>query len=137
LNNIKKLFTVLGTLVAITIGAIILVFFWYRFKAMHKRRQKKKQIVEQQRQFNSPGDNNNYQSTSPRYASSDMSSSVHSAQLPASQSQSQALIELPISQLSNIYKDIEAIDKEDPIENFIDDESLQQDSPEMQATTQC
>jgi hypothetical protein len=136
LNNMKKLFTVLGTLVAITIGAIILVFFWYRFKAMLRRRKKKKKFIENQRHFNSPALNSHH-SSAPRYASVDMLGSIHSAYLFDNKNQCEALIESPQA----IYKNIEAIEN-NRIENFIDDESLQQDLSEDKTTkipaiTQC
>jgi len=54
LNNIRKLFTVLTTLIGITICAICLVFFWYRMKSIVKRRRKKQTFVDQQQHFNSP-----------------------------------------------------------------------------------
>jgi hypothetical protein len=138
-NNAKKLFTVLGTLAAITIGAIILVILWYRLKAMFKRQEKKKKIVEQQRQLNSPSNNNH--STAPRYASSDMLGSIHSTQLTGNKSQSQALIAPASSSPSTIYKNVDAL-ANDPIQNFIDEENRQQNITDekpidIQATTQC
>jgi hypothetical protein len=128
----KKLFTVLGTLSAITIGAIILVFFWYRFKAMLKRRKKKKNFVEQQRHSNSPSINN-HNLVAPRYTSSDMLSSSQSAYLSTSKSQSEALIE---PSTSIIYKNIENINN-DSTENFIDQDSTEKKPTEIQAVTQC
>ncbi len=124
----KKLFTVLGTLVAITIGAIILVFFWYRFKTMLKRRKKKKSFVEQQRHFNSPSINN-HNLTVPCYTSSDMLGSIPGAYLSTIKSQSEALIE---PSTSNIYKNMEKIDND-----FTDQDSTEKKSKEMQAVTQC
>jgi hypothetical protein len=136
LNNMKKLFTVLGTLVAITIGAIILVFFWYHFKTILRRRKKKKKFIQHQRHFNSPVLNSPH-SSAPRYASVDMLGSIHSAYLFDNKNQSEALIQSP----QPIYKNIEAIEN-NRIENFIDDESLQQDLSEdkaakIPAMTQC
>jgi hypothetical protein len=131
----KKLFTVLATLAAITIGAIILVFFYYRFKTMLKRKRKKKNFVELQRQLSSPA-TNNYRSTVPRYASSDMLSSIHSGHIFGGKIQSEALIESSSSQPLTIYKNIDAVDK-DPIENLIEKENLQQDKIiEMQTINQ-
>jgi hypothetical protein len=110
----KKLFTVLATLAAITIGAIIIVFFWYRFKTMLKRRKKKKNFIELQRHFNSPI-TNNHPSTAPRYASSEILGSLHSGHLSGGKTQSEALIESPMSKPLTIYKNIEAIET-DPTE---------------------
>ncbi len=140
-NNARKLFIVLGTLIAITIGAIVLVILWYRFKAVFKQRKKKKKIIEQQKHLNSPT-NNHHHSTAPRYASSEMLSSIHSTQLIGNKSQSQALI-APTSPPATVYKNVDAL-VNDPIQNFIDDEN--QSSPqnltndrttEIQAITQC
>ena len=145
MNNAKKLFTVLGTLIAITIAAIIFVILWYRLKAIFKRRQKQKKLLEQQKHFNSPS-NNNLHSTAPRYASSDMLSSLPSAQLPGNKSQSQALI-APASPTATVYKNVDA-HTNDSIQNYIDDESLRhqpsssiqdddQKTIEIEANTQC
>jgi hypothetical protein len=128
----KKLFTVLGTLIAITIGAIIFLLFWYRLKTILKRRKKKKSFVEQQQHFNSPAINNHL--TTPRYASSDISGSIYSEHLSMSKSQSEALIEPPVLQTSPSCKNIETIEN-NYVENFIDDESLKQDSTEKTTTT--
>lgn len=122
----KKLFTVLGTLLAITIGAIILVFFWYRFKSMLKRRKKKKSFVEHQRHFNSPAIHNHSHPIAPCYASSDMSGSVHSGRLSISKSQSEALIEPSIS---NIYQNFEKITSE-PMKSLLNEK-------DTKAVTQC
>lgn len=143
-DNIKKLFTVLGTLLAITIGAIILVILWYRLKAMFKRKQKKKKIIEQQKYLNSPltknpnittttnNDNNNINShsTEPRYASSDMLSSIPSTQLINNNSQSQALI-APATPPTTVYKNVDALANES-IHSFIDEESQQQQQQQQQ-----
>ncbi|CAF3379517.1 unnamed protein product [Rotaria sp. Silwood2] len=159
-NNAKKLFTVLGTLITITVGAIILVICWYRLKTIYKRKQKRKNHVEQQRNLNLPSknnnnNNNNSQVTAPRYASSDMLSSVYSTQLAGNTSQSQSLI-AQASPPSIVYKNIDAITDES-IQNYIDDENQQQQQQrqqqqqeqeqpqdltndnmtEIQATTQC
>ncbi|CAF3718479.1 unnamed protein product [Rotaria socialis] len=139
-NNLKKLFTVLSTLLAITVGAIAGVFFWYRFKAIIKQRRKKKNLIEQQRHFNSPV-LNNHNSGAGQYASSDTLGSIHSARLSGSKSHSETYVEPATLQASSLYKNIEAIDS-DPVENFIDDESLHQDSTdnsltEIPAVTQC
>ncbi|CAF4135656.1 unnamed protein product [Rotaria magnacalcarata] len=139
-NNLKKLFTVLSTLLAITIGAIAAVLFWYRFKAIIKQRRKKKNLIEQQRHFNSPV-LNNHNSGEGQYASSDTLASIHSAHLSGSKSRSETYVEPTTLRTSSLYKNIEGIDS-DPVENFIDDESLQQDSTdnsltEIPAVTQC
>lgn len=144
MNNAKKLFTVLGTLVAITVAAIIFVILWYRLKAMFKRRQKQKKLLEQQKHFTSPS-TNNLHSTVPRYASSDMLSSLPSAQLTGNKSQSQALI-APASPTATVYKNVDAL-ANDSIQNYIDDESLQQrpslptqddnHTIDIEANTQC
>ena len=142
----------LGTLLAITVAAIVLVILWYRLKAVFKRRQKKKKIVEQQKHFNSPT-NHHHQVTAPRYASSEMLSSIHSGQLIGNKSQSQALI-TPSSPSAIVYKNIDATIGNEPGQNLIDDENQsrqqqqeqeQPDSPtminntttDMQATTEC
>ncbi|CAF3594771.1 unnamed protein product [Rotaria sp. Silwood1] len=141
LNNIKKLFTVLGTLIAITISAIVLVFFWYRFKAILKQKKKKKSFIEQQqRHFNSPVLNHHH-SIATHYASSDTLGSIHSAPVSGSKSRSETLIEPPTLHSLSIYKNTEAIDNEH-IKTFIDDESTQQYSSdnslaEIQAISQC
>jgi cytoskeletal protein RodZ len=139
-NNAKKLFTVLGTLAAITIGAVCLVILWYRVKAIFNRQQKQKKIVEQQRQVNSPSNNNH--STAPRYASSDLSEgSIHSAQLIGNRNQSQALI-TSVSPPITVYKNVEAL-ANDSIQSYMDDENQQQQNlpnyrtTEIQANTQC
>ncbi|CAF0905425.1 unnamed protein product [Rotaria sp. Silwood1] len=144
-NNAKKLFTVLGTLIAITLGAIILVICWYRLKTIYTRKEKRKKTIEQQRNFNlPPKNNNNALLTAPRYASSDMLSSVYSTQLAGNTSQSQTLI-APASPPSIVYKNVDAITN-DAIQNYIDEENQQQQQPknvtndnttEIQATTQC
>ncbi|CAF1422581.1 unnamed protein product, partial [Adineta steineri] len=123
LNNVRKLFTVLATLLAITIGAILLVFFWYRFKAMLKRRRKKKKYIERQRHFSSSSSHTRRPSV-PRYASVDMFDSIQNTYLLGSnKSQFEALIEpLPMSS-SLIYKNIDTFGNE-LIEDFIDDDSL-------------
>ncbi|CAF1344108.1 unnamed protein product [Adineta ricciae] len=109
LNNTKKLFTVLATLVAITLGAIILVFFWYRFKSMLKQRRKKRKFLQHQRHFNTPVTRSPL-SPLPRYASVDVLGSTQSEHLLANnQSQFEALS-------SMIYNNIDSIDK-DPIDN--------------------
>lgn len=127
LNNIKKLFIVLGTLLAITTSAIAFVFFWYRFKAIVKQTKKKKSLIEQQQQhFNSPV-LDKHSSTGIQYASSDTLDSVPSARLSGSKSHSETYVEPATLQTISLYKNIEPIDSE-PIENFIDDESLNQDS---------
>lgn len=141
-NNAKKLFTVLGTLVAITVVAIILVILWYRLKTIFKRRQKQKKMLDQQKHFSSPSPNNLH-STAPRYASSDMLSSLPSAQLTGSKSQSQALI-APASPPATVYQNADAL-ANDSIQSYIDDESLHQqtrslpedDRIEIEANTQC
>ncbi|UJR26939.1 hypothetical protein I4U23_008247 [Adineta vaga] len=153
-NNAKKLFTVLGTLVAITVAAIILVILWYRLKAIFKRRQKKKKIIEQQKHFNSPSDHHHQQQvTAPRYASSEMLSSIHSGQFNGNKSQSQALI-TPSSPSAIVYKNIDAMIGNEPSQNLNDDdenqshqqEQEQQIEPQnvienkmtdIQATTEC
>lgn len=146
MNNAKKLFTVLGTLIAITIAAIIFVILWYRLKAIFKRRQKQKKLLEQQKHFNSPS-NNNLHSTAPRYASSDMLSSLPSAQLSGNKSQSQALIAASASPTATVYKNVDALTN-DSIQNYIDDESLRnqpssslpdddQRTIDIEANTQC
>ena len=108
----KKLFTVLGILVAITVGAIILVILWYRLKTVFKRREKQKKMLEQQARLNSsPSNNNNNQhlSTTPRYASADMlSSALQNTQFTGNKSQSQALIASAMS-MPTVYKNIDAI----------------------------
>jgi hypothetical protein len=110
--------------------SILFVFIWYRFKYTLKQRKKKKNLIQQQqRHFNSPATNNHY-TAAPRYASPDISSSIHSGYLSVSKSQSEALIE---PSASTIYKNME---------KFIDEQSLKQDSTdkkptEMQAVTQC
>jgi hypothetical protein len=114
LNNIRKLFTVLATLIAITICAIILVFLWYRCKRIIKRRKKTQSFVEQQRHFNSPAFKN-HPSATLRYASSEISGSIYSAQLSTTKSQSEALIE-PSPPIS---KNMETNDS-DPVQDFID-----------------
>jgi cytoskeletal protein RodZ len=155
-NNAKKLFTVLGTLVAITVGAIILVILWYRLKTIFKRKQKKKKIIDQQKHLSSPSNNNistiNNHSTAPRYASSDMLSSIHNTQLAGSKSQSQALI-ASATPPPTVYKNADAL-ANDSIHSFIDDEHQQQQqepqepqqenltnendkTAEIQAVTQC
>ena len=116
----KKLFTVLATLVAITICAIMVVFLWYRCKRVIKQRKKKQSFVEQQRHFNSPAFKN-HPSTTLRYASSEISGSIYSAQLSTTKSQSEALIEPPAP---TIYKNFET-NENDPIENFIEDTNKQ------------
>lgn len=116
----KKLFTVLGTLLAITVAAIILVILWYRMKTVFKRRQKQKKMLEQQARLTlSPSNNNNNQSisTAPRYASADMlSSSVQSVPLTVHKSQSQALIASAMP-TPTVYKNIDAI-ADDSIQNL-------------------
>lgn len=150
-NNAKKLFTVLGTLVAITIGAIILVILWYRVKAMFKRKQKKKKIIEQQKNFSIPSNtnttinNNNSHSTGPRYASSEVLSSIPSTQLIGNNSQSQALIESETPP-PTVYKNADAL-ANDSIHSYIDEENQQQQpqqetltnntAEDIQAITEC
>ena len=116
----KKLFTVLGTLLAITLAAIILVILWYRMKTVFKGRQKQKKMLEQQARLTlSPSNNNNNQhlSTAPRYASADMlSSAVQSAPLTGNKSQSQALIASAMP-TPTVYKNIDAI-ADDSIQNL-------------------
>jgi FtsZ-interacting cell division protein ZipA len=116
----KKLFTVLGTLMAITIAAIVLVILWYRLKAVFKRRQKQKKMLEQQARLTlSTSNNNNNQnpSTALRYASADMlSSAVQSTPLTGNKSQSQALIASAMP-TPTIYKNIDAI-ADDSIQNL-------------------
>ena len=116
LNNTKKLFTVLATLVAITLGAIILVFFWYRFKSMLKQRRKKRKFLNHQRHFNTPVTRSPLPPL-PRYASVDVLGSTQSEHLLANdQSQFQA-------PSSMIYNNIDSIDK-DPVDNeFNEDET--------------
>jgi hypothetical protein len=145
-NNAKKLFAVLGTLVAITIGAIILVILWYRLKTIFKQKKKKK-IIEEQKHFNSPLNKNkninNNHSTAPRYASSDMLSSIDSIQLTGNKSQSQALV-APPSPPTIVYKNVDAL-ANDSIQSYIDDENQQSQqenltndrTTEIQAITQC
>ena len=113
LNNIRKLFIVLATLISITIFAIVLVFAWYRTKTIIKRRKKKQSFVEQERHFNSPAFNN-HQSITFRYASSDMSGSLYSGQISTTKSQSEALIEPPTS---ITYKKLETIDNDETLMN--------------------
>ena len=91
--------------------------------------------------MNSPS-NNQHHSTAPRYASSEMLSSIHSTQLIGNKSQSQALI-APTSPSATIYKNVDAT-VNDPIQNFIDEENqlrpqnLTNDkTTEIQAITQC
>ncbi|CAF1194058.1 unnamed protein product [Rotaria sordida] len=144
LNNIKKLFTVLGTLIAITIGAIVFVYFWYRFKGILRQKKKKKTfLVQQQGHFNSPILNHHHHhlSIAIHYASSDILGSINNVHLSRSKSHSQTLIEPPILQSLSMYKNTESIDN-DQIVNFIDDESIQQYSgdvsiADMQAISQC
>jgi hypothetical protein len=133
----------------ITIGAIALVVLWYRMKTVFKRRKKNKNFVEQQRQLSSPStnNNNNNHSTAPRYASSDMLGSIHSTQLISNKSQSQALI-APASPPTTVYKNVEALANNDPIQTYPDQENQQQQqeqqpnltndtTTELQAVTEC
>ncbi|UJR22193.1 hypothetical protein I4U23_025257 [Adineta vaga] len=118
LNNTKKLFTVLAILAAITIGAIILVFFWYRFKAMLKRRRKKRKFLQHQRHFNTPVTPSPLSSL-PRYASVDILGNTDSVHLlNSNRKQFEAFIESPSSTISNIG---EPMDKTQP-ETYMDDE---------------
>ncbi len=128
----KKLFTVLGTLVAITIGAIILVILWYRFTTIYKRKQKQKKLFEQQKHFNSPS-SNNLHSMAPRYASTDMISSLPTGQFTSNKNQSQALM-APASPLITVYKNIDA-SVNDSIQSYIDDENQPQQSQQENITT--
>lgn len=115
LNNIRKLFTVLAALVATTIFAIFLVFMWYRCQTIMKRRRKTKSFTEQSKHFNSPAFQN-HSSLPTRYASSDTSGSLYSAQFSAVKSQSEALID---TSTLNTYKNLE----QDLAANFIEEES--------------
>ena len=118
----------LGTLIGITILAIVLVILWYRLKAIFKRQQKKKKILEQQRHLNSPF-NQNHNSSTPRYASSDILGSIHSTQLPGNKSQSQALIAAAAtattvtaaSPSSTLYQNVDVLTNES-IQNGVDDD---------------
>jgi hypothetical protein len=133
---------VLGTLIAITIAAIVLVILWYRVKAYYKRKQKKKKIIEQQKPFSSPS-NNHHHSTAPRYASSDMLGSIHSGQFIGKQSHSQALI-APSTPTAVVYKNIDATASNEPVQIFAEEEYQPQSSSqindqttEIEATTEC
>ncbi|CAF4051179.1 unnamed protein product, partial [Rotaria sordida] len=141
-NNPKKLFIVLGTLIAITAGAVIFVICWYRLKAIYTRKEKRKKNLEQPKNFNLSSQNNNSQLTAPRYASSDLLSGVYSTPLAGNATQSQSLI-APASPPSIVYKNVDAL-TDDSIHNYIDDENQQQPQnstndkmTEIQATTQC
>jgi Flp pilus assembly protein TadB len=139
------LFLVLGTLIAITVAAIILVILWYRLKTIFKRQQKRKKILEQQRRLNlSSSNNNNLQpSTTQRYASSDMLTSVPSVQLAGNQGQSQALI-ASTTPSTLVYKNVDALANDSiQILKATDDTSSQQvklndqRTTDIQATTPC
>ena len=144
-NNMKKLFTVLGTLAGITLLAVLLVILWYRLKATYKRRKKQKKILEQQRHFSSSRaqPSTSHSITVPRYASSDMISSLPgSSQAITTKSQSQVLIE-PKPLVSTVYKNDDALTS-NPTEILFDrdDENNHQGSikeeqaTDIQATTQ-
>lgn len=143
-NNAKKLFTVLGTLIAITVVAIILVILWYRFKGIYKQKQKQKKANEQKRNFSTTL-SNNPQTSVPRYASSEMLDSIHSTQSTGgNKTQSQVLI-APASTPSIVYKNVDAVNGES-IQD-LDNSEIQQQSPpsastndktiEIQETTEC
>ena len=142
----KKLFIVLATLTAITIAAIILVILWYRLKTIFKRNQKRKKLLEQQRRLNlsTPSNNTNPQrSVTPRYASSDMLSSMQNIQYPSNKSQSQALIAPPVVS-ATVFKNIDALTN-DSIQSYpVDDETSiqtanvnEQKTTDIEATTSC
>lgn len=124
LNNFRKLFTVLAALVAMTICAIFLVFMWYRCQTMMKRRRKKKSFTEQSKHFNSPAFHNHLSSLPIRYASSDTSGSLYSAQFSATKSQSEALID---TSTLNTYKNLGNLEHE-LVDTFIEEENLPEDS---------
>ena len=116
-------------------------FLFYVFK----QKEKQKKMIEQQKHAHSSSHNTTTNhSTAPRYASSDMISSIHSAPLTGRKSQSQALIG-PASSPGTVYKNVDAI-ATDSIQSYIDDESQQQPqqenltndrTTEIQAFTQC
>ncbi|CAF3525468.1 unnamed protein product [Rotaria socialis] len=146
-NNTKKLFTVLGTLIAITVAPVILVILWYRLKRLYIQKQKRKKVIEQKRGLNSISSNNmtHYpQTTAPRYASSDMLSSMYSGQSIGNKNPSQTLIS-PASPPSTIYKNVDALNN-DSIQSIDHEENqLQRQSQnltndktsEIQETTEC
>ncbi|CAF3868498.1 unnamed protein product [Rotaria magnacalcarata] len=145
-NNAKKLFTVLGTLIAITVAAVILVIIWYRLKRLYIQKQKRKK-VEQKRGLNLISSNtitNHPQTTAPRYASSDMLSSLYSGQSMGNKNQSQTLI-ARASPPSTIYKNVDALNN-DSIQSIDHEESQQQlqsqnltngKTIEIEDTTEC
>lgn len=103
LNDTRKLFKVLGILMAITIVAIILVILWYRAKSVLQRQQQRKKLLEQQRRLNvtsnvAAGHNhpsssvNQIRSTATCYASSEMLTTLPTVPLNESRSQSLALV---------------------------------------------
>lgn len=144
MNNARKLLTVLGTLVGITIAAIVLVILWYRLKAVYKRRQKKKKIVEQQKQFSSPANSHHHHSTAPRYASSDMLSSIHSGQFIGNKGQSQALI-ASSTPSATVYKNVDAAATaaaagNESVQSLAGEDNQRQQASsttEIEATTEC
>lgn len=96
-----------------------------------KDKKKKKCLFDQQRHFNSPVINNHNRphAITVQYASSDTLGSVHSAHLSANKSHSDILFEPTKSHSLTVYKNFETIES-DPVDNFIDDESSQQDLTE-------
>lgn len=114
-------------------------------KTIYKRRKKQKKILEQQKHFSSSRTQpTNRTTTVPRYASSDMISTLpSSSQAMEGKSQSQILVE-PNLPVATVYKNTDAIVNE-PIEDFIDDDNRQplsdenlsnQQTADIQETTQ-